>query len=167
MANIKLPYFGTMDPADLEEYYDTDIEFNGRQVQLDINFESRAITIERLDTVKQFIENLRIHDLNNKKYLISDFDNEDGDTVRFYIEKQLEELATDDLYELVGAGAKSKDQPHLLLKKIHLVRVGLYPENTEQFAVFDYSIGKELTNHVVVITTDENGNLDQITMESL
>ena len=54
----------------------------------------------------------------------------------------------------------------LLLKKLHLVRVGLYPDSKDQFAIFDYSIGKELTNYLVVINTDENGNLEYMTMES-
>ena len=67
---------------------------------------------------------------------------------------------------MIGSGIKTADQPKLLLKKLHLVRVGLYPDSEEQFAIFDYSIGKDLTNYLVVINTDENGNLDYMTMES-
>ena len=96
----------------------------------------------------------------------SDLDDEDGDTVRFYLENHLEELGTDDLNALIGAGARSADQPRILLKKLQLVRVGLYPDSVAQFAIFDYSIGRELTNYLVVINTDENGNLDHMTMES-
>ncbi|MBK8496483.1 MAG: DUF2004 domain-containing protein [Chitinophagaceae bacterium] len=32
--------------------------------------------------------------------------------------------------------------------------------------MFDYSIGQEITNYLIVINTDENGNLDYMTMES-
>ncbi|MEP7164642.1 MAG: DUF2004 domain-containing protein [Ferruginibacter sp.] len=166
MANIKLPYFGILDPASLDEYYDADIDLNGMEIQIDLNFDNTTIDIKRLEAVKQFIENLRIHDLNNKKYIQKDFDDADGDTVRFYVENHLEELGIDDLNELIGPGTKTADQPKLLLKKLHLVRVGLYPDSDTQFAVFDYSIGKELTNYLVVINTDENGNLDYMTMES-
>ena len=96
----------------------------------------------------------------------NDLDDEEADTVRFYLENHLEELGTDDLEALIGAGAKATDKPKLLFKKLQLVRVGLYPDSVDQFAIFDYSIGKELTNYLVVINTDENGNLDYMTMES-
>ena len=163
---IKLPHFGILDPAALDEYYDADVDFNGTEIQIDLNFENTSIDIKRLETAKQFIENLRIHDLNNKKYIQHDFDDKEGDTVRFYLENHIEELAIDDLEQLIGPGTKTADQPKLLLKKLHLVRVGLYPDSEEQFAIFDYSIGKDLTNYLVVINTDENGNLDYMTMES-
>ena len=166
MANFKLPHFGPIDSAALDEYYDVDIDFNNKEIQIDLNFENKTIDIERLEIVKHFIENIRIHDLNNKKYIEVDFTDEDGDTVREYLEHHIEELATDDLNQLIGFNTKTIDRPKLLLKKLHLIRVGLYPDSKEQFAIFDYSIGQELTNYLVVINTDENGNLDYITMES-
>ncbi len=166
MATIKLPHFGILDPASVKEYYDVDIEFNGSEVEIDLNFEKNSIDVKRLETVKQFIENLRIHDLNNKKYIQQDFDDEDGDTVRFYLNHHLEELASDDIADLVGSNVKSTEQAGRLLNKLQLVRVSLYPDSEDQFAIFDYSIGKELTNYLVVINTDENGNLDYMTMES-
>ncbi|MEO8771554.1 MAG: DUF2004 domain-containing protein [Ferruginibacter sp.] len=166
MSTIKLPHFGILDATSLEEYYDVDVEFNGTQIQIDLNFDNKTIDIKRLEIVNHFIENIRIHDLNNKKHIQKDFDDKNGDTVRPYLENHLEELAVDDLEELIGANIKTADQPKLLLKKLNLVRVGLFPDSETQFATFDYSIGKELTNYLVVIVTDENGNLDYITMES-
>ena len=166
MANIKLPHFGILDSESLDEYYDVDIDFNNGSVQIDLNFNDGKIDIKRLAIASHFIENIRIHDLNNKKYIENDFTDEDADTVQTYITHHLEELATDDLNGLIGADAKTADQPKLLVKKLQLVRVGLYPDSPTEFAIFDYSIGQELTNDLVVIFTDENGNLDYMTMES-
>lgn len=163
MSTIKLPYFGVIDPSSLDEYYDVDIEFYGAAIQIDLNFDNKMIDLKRLEISKHFIENIRIHDLNNKKYIQSDF--EDGDTVRPYLENHVEELATDDLEALIGANKKSADQPKLLLKKLNLIRVGLYPDSEKQFATFDYSIGKNLTNYLVALVTDEHGNPGYITME--
>ena len=163
---IKLPHFGIIDEASLDEYYDTAIDLNGRQINVDLNFDNKTIDIKRLEIVKHFIENIRIHDLNNKKHIQNDFDDIAGDTVRSYIVNHLEDLATDELEELIGSNTKTSDQPKLLLKQLQLVRVGLYPDSETQFATFDYSLGKTLTDYLVVIVTDENGNLDYITMES-
>ncbi len=163
MATIKLPHFGILDAEALDEYYDVDIDFNNSTIQVDLNFDAKTIDIKRLEVVKYFIENIRIHDISNRKHIVHDFDDEDGETVRFYIEHHLEELATDDLNQLIGTNKKTADRPRLLLQQLHLVRVGLYPDSTDQFAIFDYSIGH---NYLVVINTDENGNMDYMTMES-
>ena len=159
MPNIKLPYFGILDSNSLAEYYDTETDFTGNQLQIDINFSNKTIECNRLEIVKHFLENIRIHDINNKKHLQNNFDDENADTVRTYIENHLDELPTDDLDRLVGANTRISDQPKQLVKKLHLVRLGLYPDSREQFAIFDYSVGKDLTKHVVAINTDENGNL--------
>lgn len=58
-----------------------------------------------MEIVQHFIENIRIHDLNNKKYMESNFF--DGDTVQEYLEHYLEELATDDLNKLIGSNTKA------------------------------------------------------------
>jgi hypothetical protein len=119
-----------------------------------------------METVKHFIENIRIHDLGNKKIIEKDYNDNTADTVKAYLEHHLEELGEDELEDLVEPGSKPATYEKQLLKKLHLVRVGIYPEGEDQFAIFDYSLGSDITDYLVVINTDENGNLVYITMES-
>lgn len=165
MNSFKLPHFGILDLDSLNEYYEAEIDFNNTTIQVDLNFEGKSIQVETLDVLKQFIENIRIHDINNKKFIQSDFESSNEDSVKDYIQDHLDELPLDEVEDLIGSNIKSADRPEKLLKKLHLIRVGLYPHSKE-FAVFDYSIGKELTNYFVVVNTDENGNLDYIAIES-
>ena len=166
MATITIPHFGPLDPSSLEEYYDTEIEYGGKQIQIDLNFAGTTIEAKKLETVKDFIDNIRIHDIKNKKYIDRDYNDDDADTVKTYLEHHLEELGENELASLIDFNSKSNEHEKQLLKKLHLVRVGIYPEGEDQFAIFDYSIGQEITNHLVVINTDENGNFIYITMES-
>src|SRR5450432_1843846 len=156
MANLTLPHFGRLDSTSLEAYYDVDINFNNTQIQIDLNFENKTIDPKRLETVKSFIENIRIYDLNNKGYINTDYSDKEGDTVKFYLQHHLEELGKEELSDLIDLNSKSSEHEKQLLKKLHLVRVGIYPDSESQFAIFDYSIGKEITNQLVVIFTDEN-----------
>ena len=165
MVHFILPHFGPIDPNALESYYETEIPFNSQQIQIDLNFGTTTINPERLKLVKHFIENIRIHDIQNKGYIKDDFNNE-GDNVPFYIEHHLEELGTDEIEELIGTHAKAADQPKLLMNQLHLKRVGIYPEGEDWFAIFDYTLGIDLTDMLIVIYTDENGNLDYMTTES-
>jgi len=166
MATITIPHFGPLDPTSLDEYYDTEIDYNGKQIQIDLNFGSKTIDPKRLETVKAFIDNIRVHDINNKKYIDNDYNDNDGDTVKFYLEHHLEELGENELAALIDLNSKSTEHQKQLKNKLHLVRVGIYPEGEDQFATFDYSIGQDITNYLIVIDTDENGNLVYMTMES-
>lgn len=166
MATYKLPHFGQLDPVNLDEYYDVGIDFNGKEIQIDLNFENKTIGIKRLDMVGRFLEKLNEFDEKNKKYMEQDYKDEEGDTVRTYIEHHLQEIDKDELNELVDFDNKLIEPATQLMEKLQLVRVGLYPDAEDQFATFDYSIGEEFTNYLVVINIDAKGKLDYMTMES-
>ena len=166
MANYSLKYFGQIDSTNLEEYYDVNINLNGEEIQIDLNFESKTIDTKQLDAVKNFIEKIADFNKKNKKYIAQDYSNEDCDTVKTYVEHHLEEMDKAELSGLVDFDNKSISPEKQLMNALRLVRVGLYPDSDDQFAIFDYSIGEELTNYLVVINTDKNGKLDYMTMES-
>ncbi|HEV8506543.1 MAG TPA: DUF2004 domain-containing protein [Chitinophagaceae bacterium] len=166
MANYSLPHFADIDTNILEEYYDVDIDFNGQEIQIDLNFENKSIDPNRLDIVKRFIENISEFDEKNKKYIEQDYDDDDCDTVKTYIEHHLEEVGKDELADLVNFDDETISPEIQLMNSLRLVRVGLYPDSEDQFAIFDYSIGQDLTQYIVVINTNENGDLDYMTMES-
>jgi hypothetical protein len=166
MASYTLPHFGQLDTSNLEEYYDVDIEFSGKEIQVDLNFEDKSIDTKRLDLVKKFIDNIADFDKKNRKYIEQDYNDNEADTVKTYVEHHLEEISKDSLAGLVDFNNPSIEPEKQLVKALHLVRVGLYPDSEDQFAIFDYSIGSDLTNYLVVINTDEKGKLDYMTMES-
>jgi len=166
MAEYALPYFGNLPTENLEEYYNVDIELNGNEIQVDLNFENQTVDILILNKIKNFIEKLEKFDKLNKTYILNDYNDENGDTVKFYLEHHLEELDKEELTKLVNFDDTVTEPEQQLLSKLKLVRVGLYPDNEDNFAIFDYSIGKDITNYLVVINTDENGQLDYMTMES-
>jgi hypothetical protein len=166
MTEYTLPHFGQLATENLEEYYDVDIVFNGNEIQIDLNFENKAIDIATMDKVKNFIENIEKFDILNKNYILDDYNDEEGDTVKFYLEDHLEEIGKDELSTLINFDDTTIELEQQLLAKLKLVRVGLYPESEDNFAIFDYSIGQDITNYLVVINTDENGQLEYMTMES-
>lgn len=166
MPIFKMPHFGPLDSESLDEYYEVEIDYNGGILVIDLNFGEKKIGVDKLELAKQFIDNIRIHDLKNHKYIEADYSDENGETVRSYLEHHVEELGELELADLGTPGSKPSTYEKQLLKKLHLTRVGIYPEGEDQFAIFDYSLGVEITDYLVVIFTDENGNLDYITMES-
>lgn len=168
MTEKTLPHFGKLEIENLEEYYNLDIEFNGKEIQIDLNFENKTIDTATFDKIKNFIENIEKFDKQNQDYIKNDFDDENGDTVKEYVTFHVEELG-DDFLQQLEISSDILDKEQAFLTKLNLTRVGLYPDgkyDTSYFAVFDYTLNKDLTDQLIVVKTDENGNLDHLSWES-
>jgi len=166
MSKFEVPYFGQLNLESLKEYYSTETKFNNIEIQLDLNFENKAIESATMTAVKNILENIAKLDQQNKVYINNDYNDEDGDTVRFYLEHHLEEVDKQELSTLIDFNNKIISPEEQLLAKLHLVRVGFYPDSDEIFAVFDYSLGGNFTNYLVVVNIDRGGELDYMTIES-
>lgn len=161
MPQFTLPYFGSIDSDALENSYDTEIRLAGFDIILDLNFADKRIELTSLPILKRYLENLDEHLLKTREFINENYSDEDAKNgVRFYFEFHKEETEIDEL----GVNG-TDDLDEQLLKKIYPVRIGLYPDN-HQFAVYDYTFGKDFTNYILVITTDEDGDLSYITVES-
>lgn len=166
MPNVELPFFGAIDTASIEEYYETEFEQDEGTISVDLNFENSSIDEERLITVKKFLLNIPAWIQKNKQYIRQNLDDEDDDTVREYASYLMDVLKEEELKQFVNTDAEPGEQIAQIAGNLHLVRIGLYPDSDGQFAIFDYTIGRDLVDYLVVINTDENGILEYMTMES-
>jgi hypothetical protein len=166
MPHVELPFFGTLDTRSVEEYYEAEFEHNARMVSVDLNFEKNSIEEECLISVKKFLQNIPVWIDKNNLYIRQNIDDEDDGTVREYASYLIDVLKAEELGQLVNIDAGADEQILQIAEKLQLVRIGLYPDGDGQFAIFDYTIGRDLVDYLVVINTDENGILEYMTMES-
>ncbi len=165
MPTFNLPFFGEIDPTELEEYYDVNIELNGNTIKLDISFDEESIDTSNLNALVALSGNLTDLDDGNKALIELDYGGE-GDTVKTYINHHLEDMDGDELAGIIDVANTSVSPQQQMLKAFKLVRVGFYPDDEEHFAIFDYSIDPELTQYLVVISRNRKGEVSYITMES-
>ena len=176
MKNIYLPYFGEIaaeirtelsNIGEQEDFaYDVDTTVNNQAISIDINAEEQPVTIEDLLKIKQFLEKLSEYDNLIKTHFINDFYQNKESDIRFYLTHHLEEFDKEDLSELIDFENNTISPIEQLLAKMNLVRVGIYPHEMENFTTFDYSIGEDFTNYLLVIYTNKNGDITGMTMES-
>ena len=166
MSLYTLPHFEPINIDALDEYYDTEMMLNDKAIQIDLNFENKSIAPEKMDQVKNILAQLLQLDQQNKTYIANDFEDEDGDTVRTYVEHHLEEIGRDELAAFIDFNNANLTPEQQCMHHLHLVRLGLYPDSEDYFATFDYSLGKDLTDYLVVINIDAEGQLQYLTMES-
>lgn len=86
-----------------------------------------------------------------------EFENSEENTVKEYISHHLAEIPKDELDELMSSKDKTKSDKEKLFEKIKLTRIGIYPQDKDQYAIFDYTIGETYTQYLLVVKTDKNG----------
>ncbi len=167
--NCVLPYFGEINPTQLEEYYHITAVVKDLTVSLDLNFEHKTIGQESLRSIQNFLNNLDRWDVHNHAALERDFtaEGETAEHITFYFD----ELDEAELSALLPGETSPDARAFRLLKELKLVRVGLYPDgkyDAEQFATFDYALylAAEPSNQVLAVNTDEHGKVDYIAWES-
>lgn len=178
MAEYLLSPFGQINLTSLNEEYDTVIELDGKKIRIDINFDKKTIEKTAMDIIKKFIENIGTFDKQNMEFIEKDFNDENGDTVKEYIDYHIDEaLEKEKLEQLIDYKNKEITPEKQLLSKLTLERVGLFPDGkyeSEYFAVFDYTFEgnvyiegrRTITDEILVVKTDKNGNLDHLSCES-
>lgn len=169
MTSFELPHFGQVDLALLEEYYSIEIDWKERFLRLDLNFLNKQITQEQAKIIKAFLDNIGNFEVQNKLIIDKDFleEGETADYINFY----LDELDENELSNIIDDNDKQSSKSNQLLNKLKLIRVGLYPDGkygANYYGVFDYSIDidGEPCNQLLVVKTNETGDLDHITWES-
>lgn len=172
MSSYILPNFGILDLKSLQEHSAAQIVLAGHRVQLDLYFAGKAIRAARMEIAKNILHHLEEHNTANLLTIRSNVKVESSlegpGAVRAYIEHHMELTPAGDWEEPGDVTDESNPQDQMLfqiLSKIHLVRVRLYPESADLFAVFDYSIGRYLTEYVLALNLNEKGTLESIAME--
>lgn len=164
MTKYNLTHFGEIDLENLEEYYETEITVDGRQVEVDINFDEGSTDASTLNKINKWLSNAS--KLNEIGLATIQEDYKSGETVREYIEHHMEELDEDDLSQLLKSAKGGATKEEKILSAIKLKRIGFYPQTEERFLNLDYTLEGELTDYLVVLDFTEDGKLHYITTES-
>ncbi len=158
-----ITYFGEVEINSPQEYNEGQIVIDNRQIKLDLNFYDGVPEYDWVAEYENYIKDLEQHKADVEAAIRADY--EDGGDVKEYVDFHLEELDASIIdIVLVGTDA-SKSKEERLLTALKLKRIGFYPGN-ENYAVWDYTIGREITDLLVVVNTDSTGKINYVTWEN-
>ncbi|MDR2221679.1 MAG: DUF2004 domain-containing protein [Flavobacteriaceae bacterium] len=166
ITSTELPYFGEINYAQLDEHYSTEIEFDSFRLNLYLGFKSKNIHREEIESVKEFLEHISVFDIQNRIEINNDLNNE-GEA-KEYVDFYIDELEEEELSEIIDYHNLNESKEQQLINKLRLVSIGLYSDDNQHDGVFEYSIeiDEVMSNQVLVIYTDINGNINHISWES-
>lgn len=162
-----LPFFNTIDLSQLEESYESHYVFEGYEISLDLNFccmrgdeliDVSTVSTEVAEKLKQHLEKIDLHVATAQKALRLDWEQNPEGTCQEYVAHHKEFI--DELNHF------SIEQ---VFQTIHPIRIGFYPVDTHEeggYMTIDFSVGSDLTDYVVAVYLDEQGQVTDVTMES-
>ncbi|OQP44650.1 hypothetical protein A4H97_09805 [Niastella yeongjuensis] len=162
--NYQLPYFGQINTAELEDYYQSEVELDGQDVSIYLSFEGDTVDERTTEKIIFFLNNLIVYAAQNSTLIKSDFENA-GDAAEYiqYFSKQISK-------KLLGEVIDPNDGRPIelqLLEKVELMEICLFPDSEDPFAQFDYYIKlTELHSQLLVVRLNELGELVHIAWES-
>lgn len=159
----KSDFFGEIDFDKNKDYYEAELAYKNRTVELDLNINKQELpNTEQLQNIDAFIKNLKNSEIEIRKYIDSDF--LQGGISKEYFEHYTEEYEAYELDNLVEKNNKDKSIEEQLLSKIYIHRVGFYP-NENVFAIFDFHVNHEISDQILVVVVENDMKLS-ITWES-
>jgi hypothetical protein len=162
---VELKFFGKIDLNKTEEYIDVSANINGNEISIDLNFIEEKISKQTIEPTIYILDNLSEIEKKAQKLIFEDYKIQN--VVIDYIEHHLQEFSDENLLSLgIVQTEKLEEKKLKFLNKIKLVRIGIYPEDFDSIAIFDYTIGRDLTQYLIVLRFDSEGNFVEIVMES-
>ena len=152
MATHLTKFFGEINFEKLEEWYETELELNGKTVEVSITVSTKSKTLDKNDIqrVEDYVENLQSNEESIRLLIQADFMGK-GET-KDYIDTQIENQDKEDIADLIKTADKKLSKKEKLLSVLTLLRIVFYPEKEDKiFAVFDYTIDEELTDDLLAV----------------
>ncbi|HCO68121.1 MAG TPA: hypothetical protein DIT04_10265 [Dysgonomonas sp.] len=159
----KLPFFEEIiDWDDLEDYYETEVDFQGHEVSIDLNLDDEPEKTWAEDYAA-FMNNMeQYHDSIRK--MIKGYYNEDG-LVKEFFTFHFEEADNEDARAELAASDKTLSDEDQKLSLLKLRRLGFYFAE-DNFATWDFMFNPDYTDQILVVITDKKGEVLDMTWES-
>ncbi len=163
MAEITLntKLFGsiTFDSEDgLWEYYT--IELDGKEIETRLDIEAEQ-SDEDVTVIQSFLENIPQMIQKAKAVFVEKYPTDE--TIRMFVDFQMEEIEEDSLLSRFGVDALSEVTPKLFLEELKLCGISI-DGNAE--CTLDFCLDKDITDALLVVCFDEDMEICDIAHES-
>lgn len=158
---MKITYFNEFDPQN--DYAETTIILDGKEVELDLNCEEVIGSTDWIPEYEKYVVQLERIKKDILQYINNDFI-EEGLT-KEWITFHLEEIDEEYIDALLKNAKQFLNKEEQVLSLLRLRRIGLYPEY-EGYAIWDFVLDDEVSDEILTLQTDINGNILNIAWES-
>lgn len=163
MSTKNITYFGKVNNKE-KDYFKGNVTLSNKDVELDLDFCSyEGDPKDWSAELENYLSNLLKYKTEIDKAILEDY--EKGGTTNEYVRWHLDEWdAIDDLLSNADS-TKTKEEQFLSLLVQRVENITFYPGDNH-YAVWDYMIDNENSDEIVVVHTDSEGKVLDVTWES-
>lgn len=158
-----ITYFGEVEISSPQKTTEGTVAIDNHQIELDLNFYDGVPEYDWVAEYENYIKDLEQHKADVEAAIRADY--EDGGDVKEYVDFHIEELDAATVEKVLAGTDTYESKEERLLSALKLKRIGFYP-GEENYAVWDYTIGREIADMLVVVNTDNAGKINYVTWES-
>lgn len=163
MSKKNITYFGEVNKK-AKDYFEGRVTLGNKDVELDLdfcNYEDNPKDWSK--DLENYLSNLLKYKVEIDKAILKDYEN--GGTTNEYVRWHLDEWDAIDELLTNADSTESEEEQFLSLLMQRVETITFYPGDTH-YAVWDYMIDNENSDEIVVVHTDNKGNVLDITWES-
>lgn len=166
MRTINLPGFGDLKlEDDTDNFFEAELQLDDQLIDIELWVYGDELEDKDYNSLSNIVNNMQTFKNNSWQEILNDYENDpQGSALSAYTNHHLKELSGDDLEELFGKREAITEQD--FLSQMFLSRVCFYPENASGYAIFEYTIDVELTEHLIVVSYGIDCNFESVAMES-
>lgn len=163
MTIYQLPYFGEVSLLE-QDYYEIEADINQADTQIILDIANINLTKEEVSEIQLFLKSLPCLDTKIREAFLNEYISEKPSFVKDYIRIQIRDNR-EVLEEELGLNVNSSDIGKDFCSKMELQSIFISPESTA-FAIFEYTIGQMITEDVLTVGVDKQGNIMDFSVES-
>ncbi|HSC89784.1 MAG TPA: DUF2004 domain-containing protein [Polyangiaceae bacterium] len=164
MSTFEHPLFGPIDLASAGEWEGT-LTFVGAEIDVDLTLDQSSTAEPVLLARVNLLDKLSLFDKMARVAMVDEMAEGEESASGLYAVHHAEELPEAEWKKIFGS-APEETTEEAFLAQLRLDRVGLYPGDAERCLVLDYTLPGEVTNYVLCVSIDANGQIEAIDMES-
>ena len=164
---FNLTGFGNIDLKSDSSYF-TKYSLNNLQFDLILHTYGIAPNEICVDQYESFIAHVGEYISIVEQEIRKEYENDPDGSVREYIELHLQEISPQTIQEIIQDTNSSLSIEERLYSKLRLeaIAISQQSENPKSYATWDFSIGKDVSDMMIAVTTDSKGNVLNITIEN-
>lgn len=145
---------------------DATLRFASREILVNVTFQD-GVDEAALRSCAARLVDLHKLDQRAQEVIAADLAAGDPDGVTLlYCRFHRRELDDDELRDVLGVEEPTPISDEAFLPALRLVAVSLQPEDSDDMIVCDYSIGEDVTDHLIAVTFDASGDVGGLSLES-
>ena len=157
------PVFGPLQ-EDAEGYWCKPIKHGDALIEVDLNIDGDIDGAAVLRLTSR-LSGLPALEAQARAAMHADVESEDS-AVTLYRSHHAEELSAEALAACFGGSDAWRTDVPAFVAALHLKRVGLYPNDEEQSIIMDFTLGESVTDYLLAVSFDREGQVVAVDMES-